>query len=54
MGDHYKSDFETPYIWAFWKVRHAARYVVEVDEGSDIYFFDKSRFGNGGKEAKIK
>lgn len=42
MGQHYKSDFETPYLWAFWKNRRACRYVEEKDEGSDIYFFSKT------------
>ncbi|KAF2787000.1 hypothetical protein K505DRAFT_258663 [Melanomma pulvis-pyrius CBS 109.77] len=43
MGVHYASDFETPYLWAFWKIRHACRFVVEKDEGSQIYFFDRTR-----------
>ncbi|KAJ4420964.1 hypothetical protein N0V82_004006 [Gnomoniopsis sp. IMI 355080] len=41
MGVHYQSDFETPYLWAFWKNRKACMFVEEVDKGSDIYFFSR-------------
>lgn len=41
MGVHYQSDFETPYLWAFWKNRRACMFVEEVDKGSDIYFFSR-------------
>jgi omega-6 fatty acid desaturase (delta-12 desaturase) len=35
MGRDYKSDFETSYVGAFWKVRKACRYVVEANEGQE-------------------
>jgi omega-6 fatty acid desaturase (delta-12 desaturase) len=44
MGSHYSSDFETNYLWAFWKNRRQCRFVEEVgDEGSGIYFFKKDQ-----------
>jgi len=43
MGIHYQSDFETPYLWALWKNYTECRYVEEVDPGSDIYFFSKTK-----------
>ncbi|KAF2663788.1 hypothetical protein BT63DRAFT_430058 [Microthyrium microscopicum] len=43
MGKEYRSDFKTPYLWAFWKIRSTARYVEEVDKGSEIYFFSRSK-----------
>lgn len=42
MGTHYMRDYETPYLWAFWKNRRACRFVEEVDSGSEIYFFPKT------------
>lgn len=41
MGVHYQSDFETPYLWAFWKNRRDCMFVEEKDKGSDIYFFSR-------------
>jgi fatty acid desaturase len=43
MGSHYQSDFDTPYMWAFWKIRRECRFVEKVDEAHDIYFFPKSK-----------
>ena len=42
MGDHYQSDFETPYMWAFWKNYTRCKYVEETEKDSEIYFFAKA------------
>jgi len=42
MGSHYQSDFETPYVWAFWKNFRACRYVEETEPGSNVFFFANS------------
>lgn len=42
MGTQYRSDFDTNYLWAFWKLRSELRFVEDVDEGHEIYFFPKS------------
>lgn len=43
MGKHYVSDFDTPYLWAFWKTRGTCRFVEHVDEDKsrDIFFFPR-------------
>ncbi|KAL2062622.1 hypothetical protein VTL71DRAFT_5694 [Oculimacula yallundae] len=42
MGEHYQSDFETPYLWSFWKNYRTCKYVEETSLGSNIYFFNKN------------
>lgn len=42
MGIHYQSDFKTPYLWAFWKNYRECRFVEEIDQGTNIFFFSKS------------
>jgi fatty acid desaturase len=39
MGAHYQSDFETPYLWAFWKIRRQCRWVEKREEDHEIYFY---------------
>ncbi|KAN0083652.1 Fatty acid desaturase domain containing protein [Elaphomyces granulatus] len=41
MGEHYRSDVKTPFLWAFWKNYTSCRFVEEKDAGSGIYFFGK-------------
>ncbi|KAG9243749.1 putative Delta(12) fatty acid desaturase [Calycina marina] len=41
MGTHYQSDFETSYMWAFWKVHRDCVHVEEKDKESEVYFFSK-------------
>ncbi|KAG4431019.1 hypothetical protein IFR05_013494 [Cadophora sp. M221] len=34
MKSHYKSDMETPYLWAFWKNYNECRFEEERDPGT--------------------
>ncbi|CZS97001.1 related to Delta(12) fatty acid desaturase [Rhynchosporium agropyri] len=43
MGEHYQSDFKTPYLWSFWKNYRTCRFVEETKKGSSIYFFAKNK-----------
>lgn len=43
MGSHYQADFQTPFMWAFWKNYTGLRYVEEKDVGSEIYFFAEGK-----------
>ncbi|KAF8861182.1 hypothetical protein BDZ45DRAFT_587299 [Acephala macrosclerotiorum] len=42
MGSHYKYDFKTPYMWAFWRNHRECVYVEETQKNSQIYFFAKT------------
>ncbi|KAH6703166.1 oleate delta-12 desaturase [Leptodontidium sp. MPI-SDFR-AT-0119] len=42
MGEHYQSDFKTPYLWSFWANYRNCRFVEETGKGSSIYFFAKN------------
>ncbi|KAG4426077.1 hypothetical protein IFR04_000784 [Cadophora malorum] len=42
MGEHYQSDFKTPYLWSFWTNYRNCRFVDETKKGSSIYFFAKN------------
>lgn len=41
MGEHYRSDVKTPFLWAFWTNYTTCRFVEEKDAGSEIYFFGR-------------
>ena len=42
MGTHYQSNFETSYLWAFWKNYRLCRFVEETDGRREVFFFSKS------------
>ncbi|KAF2658881.1 hypothetical protein K491DRAFT_689728 [Lophiostoma macrostomum CBS 122681] len=43
MGKQYRSEFGSSYVGAFWRVRRACRFVVEVEEdGKGVYTFPET------------
>jgi omega-6 fatty acid desaturase (delta-12 desaturase) len=39
MGDHYRADTKTNFMWAFWKNQRQCKFVEESVEGSGVWFF---------------